>query len=50
MYYFDGTKMVPMPAGVPDAATLKKWEEAMKKYQEEMKKKMEEAAASGSKP
>lgn len=47
LYYFDGTKMVPMPAGVPDAATLKKWEEAMKKYQEEMKKKQEEAAAAG---
>lgn len=45
LYYFDGTKMVPMPAGAPDAATLKKWEEAMKKYQEEMKKKAEEAKA-----
>ncbi|GEM_PF-5469778 len=44
-YYFDGTKWVPGPPGVPDAATLKKIEEAMKKAQEEMKKKAEAAAA-----
>lgn len=50
LYYFDGTKMVPMPAGVPDAATLKKWEEAMKKYREEMKKKEEEAKAAAGAP
>ena len=47
LHYSDGIKMVPVvPAGMPSADTLKKWEEAMKQYQEEMKKKMEGAAGS----